>query len=504
MRYIYLLLILSTIFANYDSHDSWCGTIHQGQRDFERFEYMYPQFIDGDHFRVHFTTEASDSLYWNDTWMTHQSTIVYATTVLEQSEFAYSVYENNDWEMPPIDCDESITDITNPGHCNNYGGNSLYDIYIGLVEGPAAAVVPENPNYSLPYLGGLSSYMLFANGLGLYGSNDDLASINYYIVAHELHHAIEFSYGSYITGSPGNYVFHSWMLEQTATYMENIVYPDAMHLRLLLSNCNIETPLTNPQLGIFQSYPGALWQKFLVNYLNDQTLIRHVWESYGTRISNAEDSITFFDIFNDEIMASSDNLFNLESMYKEYSIWRYFTGDRAISNEYFNQASLYCTSTTMQMSENIQLQAELGGNRYIEIPNDNIIVYLEAEYINSAPAVLIKIQDNDDITFSNLELLIGNNLINIDNQFNGEHILIVLSGYTGNELNFDNLVISIDINSSTFEGDINNDEIVNILDIVQLVNLVLNNEYQVSGDINSDNLLNVIDVVLLVNIILNN
>ena len=237
MRYIYLLLILSAIFANYDSHDSWCGTIHQGQRDFERFEYMYPQFIESDHFRVHFTTEASDSLYWNDTWMTHQSTIVYATTVLEQSEFAYSVYENNDWEMPPIDCDESIADITNPGHCNNYGGNSLYDIYIGLVEGPAAAVVPENPNYSLPYLGGLSSYMLFANGLGLYGSNDDLASINYYIVAHELHHAIEFSYGSYITGSPGNYVFHSWMLEQTATYMENIVYPDAMHLRLLLSNC---------------------------------------------------------------------------------------------------------------------------------------------------------------------------------------------------------------------------------------------------------------------------
>ena len=65
-------------------------------------------------------------------------------------------------------------------------------------------------------------------------------------------------------------------------------------------------------------------------------------------------------------------------MYKEYSIWRYFTGDRAISNEYFDQASLYCTSATIQMSDNIQLQAELGGNRYIEIPNDDIIVLVSS------------------------------------------------------------------------------------------------------------------------------
>ncbi|MFP6577765.1 MAG: dockerin type I domain-containing protein, partial [Candidatus Nitrosopelagicus sp.] len=52
-------------------------------------------------------------------------------------------------------------------------------------------------------------------------------------------------------------------------------------------------------------------------------------------------------------------------------------------------------------------------------------------------------------------------------------------------------------------GDINEDGIVNILDIVQVVNLVLENEYEANGDLNSDGIINVLDIVQLVNIILN-
>ena len=34
--------------------------------------------------------------------------------------------------------------------------------------------------------------MLFGNGLGWYGSSDDIAYFNYYIIAHELHHSTVF------------------------------------------------------------------------------------------------------------------------------------------------------------------------------------------------------------------------------------------------------------------------------------------------------------------------
>jgi hypothetical protein len=504
MKQLNIILCISFLLSNYHENDSWCGTINQQHRDFERMEYAYPEYIDSEHFRVHFTSEAADSFYWNDSWMTHQSNIVYATTLLNQAEYAYLVYENDGWEMPPVDCDDSITDILDSDHCNNYGGNSLYDIYIGLVQGPAAAVVPENPISTSPYIGGFSSFMLFGSGLGLYGSNDDLASFNYYIVAHELHHSIQFSYGSYITGSPGNYVFHSWMLEQTATFMENVVYPNAMHLRLLLSNCNIENPLTYPQAGIYQSYSGALWQNFLVDYLDDEMLIRNVWESYGNRITNGDNPITFFDIFNDEIISSSNNLYNLESMYREYAIWRYFTGDRAIPNQYFDQANLYCTSATLQFPiNNTQLQTELGGNRYIEVPNVNLLVNIQADSTIIIPSLLMGIENNGNVIFSDLELMQGANFINIDNEFDGNHILILLSGYTGNELNFETLMISIDINTSSSLGDIDGNGIINIIDVIQLINYILDNNYQLSADINNDGDINVIDVVLLVDLILN-
>ena len=51
-------------------------------------------------------------------------------------------------------------------------------------------------------------------------------------------------------------------------------------------------------------------------------------------------------------------------------------------------------------------------------------------------------------------------------------------------------------------GDINEDELVNVLDIVLLVNLVLSGTYNENADINSDSILNVLDIVSLVNIIL--
>ena len=51
-------------------------------------------------------------------------------------------------------------------------------------------------------------------------------------------------------------------------------------------------------------------------------------------------------------------------------------------------------------------------------------------------------------------------------------------------------------------GDINSDEILNILDVVLLVNSILNGIDTICSDLNSDEIINILDVVLLIEMIL--
>ena len=52
-------------------------------------------------------------------------------------------------------------------------------------------------------------------------------------------------------------------------------------------------------------------------------------------------------------------------------------------------------------------------------------------------------------------------------------------------------------------GDINNDELIDIIDVILLINLILDDTYNSTADINSDGTLNVQDAILLINLILN-
>ena len=66
------------------------------------------------------------------------------------------------------------------------------------------------------------------------------------------------------------------------------------------------------------------------------------------------------------------------------------------------------------------------------------------------------------------------------------------------------LVLPIHLVNSSPSGDVNIDGVVNILDVVLMINIALNNEYNFYGDLNVDGVINILDIVELVNIILEN
>ena len=52
-------------------------------------------------------------------------------------------------------------------------------------------------------------------------------------------------------------------------------------------------------------------------------------------------------------------------------------------------------------------------------------------------------------------------------------------------------------------GDLNNDGLINVIDIVFIVEAILQEEYNSVGDLNEDGQLNIVDIIQLVNFILN-
>lgn len=51
-------------------------------------------------------------------------------------------------------------------------------------------------------------------------------------------------------------------------------------------------------------------------------------------------------------------------------------------------------------------------------------------------------------------------------------------------------------------GDVNNDFIINVLDVIEVVNLIQNNNYNQLADMNDDQIINVLDAIFIINIIL--
>ena len=83
--------------------------------------------------------------------------------------------------------------------------------------------------------------------------------------------------------------------------------------------------------------------------------------------------------------------------------------------------------------------------------------------------------------------------------------------YANNEIDTEwmlSVIYDLINNSNGLIGDINQDNIINVLDIISLINFILGSQIPddsqiISSDINEDQIINILDVVMLVNLILN-
>ena len=97
----------------------------------------------------------------------------------------------------------------------------------------------------------------------------------------------------------------------------------------------------------------------------------------------------------------------------------------------------------------------------------------------------------------------------------GQHKQVVIVGYEGELLG--HITLNSGLNNSaknyirgileehyqqSVPGDVNEDSIVNIQDVILLVSSILNGQTDDNGDVNADGTVNILDVIQIVNIIL--
>jgi len=491
----------------YSNNNSCIAEI--GNRDIYRNIFTYPESIESENFKIHFTTSTVDSQLVNNQMMSLQSNFGYAQSIIELLEYSLDKYLDDGWIPPPPDCDEEIINIDSPNHCINFGGNALYDVYIA--NDAAGMVVPENPYQEEPYTGGYTSYMKISTLLNEY---DYMPYWSEHVVAHELHHSIQLRYGYSVSGTPGNYMYNGWFFEQSATYMENVIFPNSNHLLTMLSNCNVVTPLTYPEHGInypaeIYPYRSALWQKFMVESYEDSTIVRTIWEKYGLEFASATEGFSLFPIYNEALIEHTEGNITLGDAYDKYALWRYFTGDRYNSSlNYFNQGASYCESKISSLEDSsYSLYSNTGGVYYFEIDSQINNLTVASDNFNDISIALLLYNFNTDMYSVDLPFQSDNSTFYFDEYSDYNKILIISSNYTSSISELIDFQISV--NTMNYLGDINNDGYININDVVLLINYILlyddiDEETLSNSDMNSDLQLNIMDVVLLVNIILGN
>ena len=470
--------------------------ISNDNRDIYRQEYIEPEQIQSENFVIHFTIADDDFQEINGQLYSLQSNYGYAQSIIDLAEYSLNLYLDNGWEDIPPDCDESITDLNSPNHCINFGGNALYDIYIS--NDGAGMVVPENPYPVPPYTGGRTSYMKIST---LSNNYESVPSWNYHVIAHEVHHSIQLRYGTGTSGSPGNYIYNLWFFEQTATYMENVIFPNSNHLYTMLANCNVVTPLTYTNHGVdypaeIYPYRSALWQKYLVKSTGDSSIVRYMWEDYGNQFANGE-TVSLLPIYENSINIATNNQYTMTEAFNEYSLWRYFTGERG-QNIFFDEATGYCTSSTFDVDETYSLWSNRGGAYFINLPQEGINLTIHSEHADDLNCSHLVIDSNNDFSLSNINL--DNNNISFNSLSSGSQALIFNTNYNNIESN--QISFSIEVNNIDLIGDLNYDGQINIVDAIIMVNIILNEQFDILADLNEDEVIDVIDIILLVNMIL--
>jgi len=143
----------------------------------------------------------------------------------------------------------------------------------------------------------------------------------------------------------------------------------------------------------------------------------------------------------------------------------------------------------------IVVETEIIDYGNLDIPLDSVIVYWRYNSDNGPYNQINLYYESNNLYIGEFPFLNANSSIDY---------FISATNINGKKMNHPPTGWHTFNTSSILLGDVNNDLIINIQDIILCIVIVLNMQYENLADLNSDQIVDILDIVQIVNIILNN
>jgi hypothetical protein len=374
----------------------------------------------------------------------------------------------------------------------NAGGDEKYDIYLLALTGYGVTFADSPAD---------SAWDDYTSFIGLHNTfygfppNDDPEGDTIGALkvscAHEFFHATQLAYDRFE---------EIWWMEASATWMEELIFPEVN------DNYNFLTYFfSDPQIGLtypygFHMYGTFVWAGFL-HQKYDSTILRDIWEAckYNTALEAIDSALEAYGT-------------DIKQVFPEFTVWNYFTGDRAIEGQYYRDAAAYPQvpfDQTFSTLYHDSIQPITGpdglGCNYLAFDvnpsaSGNLEILLDGSDLVRWGMTNIISDDEQDIV--EIEISSGIQPISMYTPFivNNNRVIVIPSVITPflttNDYYLSNILLPY--------GDANYDRGINVGDATYIINHVFKGgpwplPVVESGDANCDGSTNVADAVKIIN-----
>ncbi len=335
--------------------------------DFTEYTYDTPE----GHFKIHYVREGENAVYNPDADYNANGHPDWVDTTGMVLEHAW------DTEINVLGYNRPPSDIHNPDTADN-GGDERYDIYLlDLLSQNLLGYTQSEYLVSPQSLSATSYIVLDIDYIKLGHTQLEWLQVT---AAHEFFHAIQMGYDAmeYEYEAENEHIKPYWM-EMSAVWMEDMVYDDVNDYLGYLSDffnypwLSLKTFRSNRDL---HPYGSCVWPMYLSERF-DATIIKDIWE--GCAEVQGNNAIDYPDGESATDKALQARGGNFDDAFREFTVWNYFTGDRARPQLFYSEGDLFPevkadthTVYPVNLTQPPNFPGNLGSNYVVFIPDPSL------------------------------------------------------------------------------------------------------------------------------------